>query len=115
MKIILTIFCALMALFGGGCAILAASSQLGVVSLIPVAVLVLNLLVLAGLWAWHKPWKPAFYILGTVDVIVAVAAAIGVVTYMASDVTILYPGILLVAAFAFKGILTFIYARKVTG
>lgn len=111
MKIILTIFCAAAALFGGGCAAVLVGNA-GPFALLPLAILILNGLILYGLWAAKKPWRPAFYILGVIDLLIAAAASI---TMMSARIGLSGPdGILylLPLAFAAKGVLTLVYARR---
>ncbi len=80
MKVILGIFCALVVLFAGGCAVIffadsAYSSGLGgaPLALIPGGVAVLNLLVLVALFGKSPPRRWAFYTLAGIDVLAALA------------------------------------------
>ena len=112
MKVLLTIFCAAAALFGGGCALVIINSA-GPITLLPLGILILNGLILYGLWGAKTAWRPAFYILGVIDLLIAAgtlyfAAALGI-RLDGPDVMIY----LLPLAFAIKGILTLIYARRV--
>ena len=112
MKIILTIFCVLAALFGGGCAMMLIGSA-GPISILPLAILVFNGLILYGLWSANSAWRPAFYILGAVDLLIAV---VGLFLMGSGGIRLSGPdGILLLLplAFAAKGILTLVYARRV--
>ncbi len=111
MKIVLTIFCGLMALFGGGCVLVLLSASAGVVLLLPLAVFVLNGLILAALWGWKTPWRPAFYILGAIDILIAIGIGITVFASALGQDPIAFFFWLAVAAFAMKGILTFAYAK----
>jgi hypothetical protein len=80
MKVILGIFCALVVLFAGGCALIllldggisggAGSLPL---ALMPGGVAVLNVLVLLGLIGKSAPQRWAFYVLAGVDVLAALA------------------------------------------
>jgi hypothetical protein len=80
MKIILGIFCALMVLFAGGCALILLSQlsyggggETVALALIPAAIAVLNILVLIPLFGSSPPKRWAFYLLATVDVLAALA------------------------------------------
>jgi hypothetical protein len=111
MKIILTVFCVLMALFGGGCALVLLNASTGPFLLIPLGILVLNGLILAALWGWKAPWRPAFYILGVIDIVIAIGWLIFLFSAgLTRDPSGFFVG-LVVAAFAIKGILTLAYAK----
>ena len=110
MKILLTILCVGMALFGGGCALLA-SSYVGIVGLVPFVILVLNGLILAGLWGWQNPWWPAFYILGIADLLITAAVLFALAAYTTSGDPTTVWAIAAAGGFALKGILTLQYAR----
>jgi hypothetical protein len=80
MKIILGIFCALVVLFAGGCAVIVlidGGFQGGTgsvpLALIPGAVALLNIIVLVGLLGKSPPQRWAFYVLAGVDVLAALA------------------------------------------
>jgi hypothetical protein len=80
MKIILAIFCALMVLFAGGCALIliadgSYSSGGGSVALsvVPGSVAALNVLMLMGMFGSKEPQRWAFYVLAGVDVLAALA------------------------------------------
>lgn len=111
MKVFLSIFCALMALFGGGCALML-GTHMGPLVLLPLAVLLLNGLVLAALWGWRKPFKPAFYVLATADLLIAGGLALATLFTALNDATVLGWGLATIAAFAAKGIATIMVARK---
>jgi hypothetical protein len=111
MKIILTIFCVLMALFGGGCALILLNASVGPLLLLPLAIFVLNGLILAALWGWKTPWRPAFYILGTIDLLIAIGIGITIFASALGQDSIAFFFWIAVAAFAIKGILTLAYAK----
>lgn len=80
MKVILGIFCALVVLFAGGCAVILlvdGGFQGGTgsvaLALIPGAVAVLNILVLVGMLGKSSPQRWAFYVLAGVDILAALA------------------------------------------
>lgn len=82
MKIILAIFCALMVLFAGGCALIliadgSYSSGSGSVALsvVPGGVAALNVLMLLGMFGKKEPQRWAFYVLAAVDVLAALLLA----------------------------------------
>lgn len=112
MKIVLTILCGLMALFGGGCALMIANGA-GTITLLPLAILIFNALILFALWGWKTPWRPAFYILGIIDLLIAAGFAIAVAASGRDAQYIAVPFLMAAAVFALKGALTLIYAQKV--
>ena len=78
MKVILGIFCALMVLFAGGCAVIllyemsyGGGGETAALALIPAAIAVLNVLVLIPLFGSSPPRRWAFYLLAAVDVAAA--------------------------------------------
>ena len=117
MKILLAILCVLMLLFGGGCAIAVLSffgndnSGTGVLAIIPFAVFVFNLLVLIALFGWSNPWRPAFYILAAVDVVVAAGTLIAFGATAVSDPSVLPWALLMAGGFGLKGWLAWQYVR----
>lgn len=117
MKVLLAIFCILMLLFSGGCALILflGSGYSGMFQSLPGALIfggiaALNLLVLGALFgkAKSRPW--VFYTLAGLDALAV--AALGLTWagfgFQDSDINIL--GGLLTGAFAAKGLLTFFYA-----
>jgi hypothetical protein len=77
-KIILAIFCGLMVLFAGGCALIliadgSYSSGSGSVAfaVVPGSVAALNVLMLLGMFGKKEPQRWAFYVLAGVDVVAA--------------------------------------------
>ena len=107
MKYILAAMCALVVLFMGGCAVVALSA--GPFALIPAAVAFFNVLILGALFGWKIRWTPAFYILGVVDIVLALAAVLFSSSMNASDKPIFW---LAAAVFGIKGLLTFVYASR---
>lgn len=80
MKIILGIFCALVVLFAGGCALIllldggfSGGSGSLPLALLPAGVAVLNILVLLGMIGKSAPQRWAYYLLAGVDVLAALA------------------------------------------
>jgi len=118
-KIILGIFCGLMVLFAGGCALifLAGSGYNGMFQSVPGAVIpggiaALNVLVLIALFGTSKPQRWAFYVLGGLDVIVVLALGAMWVGYGFQDQEVNVLGSLICGAFALKAALTFTLARR---
>ncbi len=112
MKTILTIFCGCIILFGGGCAVLLVGSGVNQLAILPLAVVALNLAVLAALYGWaNMPAWPLFF-LAIVDFILAVG--IGIVTlYSVKDMgSAALLGFVPVAIAALKGYLTIKVAKK---
>ena len=109
MKYILATMCGLVVLFMGGCAILSLAA--GPLAIIPGGIAFFNLAILGALFGWKLQWTPAFYILGVIDILLALSAVLISVSagIAASD----QPYILIAAAvIGLKGLLTFVYARK---
>jgi hypothetical protein len=79
LKTILTIFCCIIILFGGGCAVLLSESGASQIALLPIAVVALNLAVLAALYGWASMPAWPLYILSVIDVILALG--IGAVAF----------------------------------
>ncbi|MFN4143727.1 hypothetical protein [Aestuariivirga sp.] len=119
MKIVLAIFCGLMVLFAGGCALLlmgdgAFSGSGGSVpfALIPGGIAALNVLVLVGLFGKSPPQRWAFYLLAGVDVAAALILALiwaSLASQMADVIVIALP---LIGALVLKAVLTFVMARR---
>jgi hypothetical protein len=123
MKLILALMCGLVILFAGGCALVvfgfsASSGTPGtnswvLLGTLPAAVALLNLFVVGGLYGWGLTWRPAFYILGVIDLLIA---AVGLLPLIAVGVN--YNGmsnalaLVHVVLFGLKGILTLRYARQ---
>ncbi len=107
MKYLLAIMCGLLAVFMGGCAVLALAA--GPMAAIPGGLAFLNVAILGALFGWKVQWKPAFYILGGIDILVAIAAALAAASMSAADQPIF--GIAAIA-FAMKGILSLVYAGR---
>ena len=71
MRTLLIIMCVLAALFMGGCAVLALAA--GPFALLPAGIAALNLAILGALFKWRFQWQPAFFILGGIDFLIAIA------------------------------------------
>lgn len=118
MKVLLTILCALMVLFAGGCGLLlfTGAGYSGMFESLPGVLIfggiaALNVLVLAALWgqARTRPW--VFYTLTALDALVVVALGLIWAGFGLRDSEINLLGGLLVGGFAAKGLLTFFYVR----
>ena len=119
MRVFLLIFCGVIALFSGGCALMLSSfSGMGMVGM-PIFILagacVLNVLVIAALLGWKKPWKPAFYFLAVADICIAVGVMLLALVAAASDASLIPFAALFAAAFAAKGVLTYRFATTLSG
>lgn len=119
MKIILTILCAIVVLFGGGCAFILLYDSMaysgmfsgGIFLAIPIGLAVLNALVIAALWG-KRPVRGAFLALVIVDAIAAAVLALSL-TDPGMNYNDLNTAILIaIAVVALKGILTFLYWLK---
>lgn len=117
MKAVLAIFCGLMVLFAGGCALVlfSGSGYSGTFESLPGALIfggiaALNLLVLAALSGKRKPQSWAFYTLAVLDALVVVALGLMWSGFGLGDSGINTLGVILIGGFALKGVLTFLYA-----
>ena len=116
MKIILGIFCALVVLFAGGCAVILLydggfNADSLPLALIPAAVAGLNVVVLAALLGQSPPRRWAFYTLAAVDFIAAGVAAVAwasMAAQMADAVVLAVP---VIGLLVLKGVLTLRVAR----
>lgn len=114
MKIILTIFIIIVALFGGGCVIMV-GGHFGLFVLLPFGIFALNCWLLYGVWGAHNPWRPTFFVVGFIDLLLAVGFAFLVTTIglaQPSNLLLLVP---LPIVFASKGVLSLIYAWNADG
>lgn len=119
MKVLLTILCALVVLFAGGCAVLlVAGSGIGgalfaaPVALIPGGLAFLNILVIGAIWGKIKARKGAFLALVIIDAFVVLIslpmiADIGIRT--SEDFLLIGLPVVLIAL---KGAFTFVYWRN---
>lgn len=119
MKVLLSIFCGLVVLFAGGCAILAlvsggssASISMGPLVLIPGGAAVLNVMVLAALWGFARPNKGVLITLLVLDALVVLTLAIGWGSIGLADRDLNTLAALVIGAFAVKGVLTYLYLRS---
>jgi len=122
MKIILAIFCGLMVLFAGGCAVIliadgSYSSGSGSVALavVPGSVAALNVLMLLGMFGKKEPQRWAFYLLAGADVLAALALAVlwaSLAPQMADIAVIALP---LIGLFLLKAVLTVLMVRRLEG
>lgn len=122
MKVILAIFCVLMVLFAGGCALLLVSGsgyngmfQSLPLALIPGGVAALNVLLLVTMFGTKQTHLWAFYVLAVLDVLVVLILLVAWVSVGFKDSDMNTLGALLVAAFTVKAVLTVLTARSLTG
>jgi hypothetical protein len=112
MKYILAAMCALVVLFMGGCTVLALAG--GPIALLPAGIAFLNVAILGALFGWQLQWRPAFYILGVLDLAIAVGVSLSTTSagfgLTPSDAWLLW---VIAVIFGLKGILSFIYARQI--
>jgi hypothetical protein len=116
MKVLLTILCAIVALFAGGCTLLivGGTSIGGALNASPLALLpgglaALNVLVIGALWGKIKAQPWAFLALAILDAIVFAILAFMAITTGARTTAEGLAIVLPLAAVAAKGILTFFY------
>lgn len=107
MKYLLAIMCGIVVLFMGGCAIV--SVQAMPLPLLPAGIAALNILALGALFGWKTRWRPAFYILGAIDIILALAALAMVGSIGGADSQVF---LLAAAIIGLKGILSIVYGWK---
>jgi hypothetical protein len=122
MKIILAIFCGLMVLFAGGCAVIliadgSYSSGSGSVALavVPGSVAALNVVMLLGMFGKKEPQRWVFYLLAGADVLAALALAAlwaSLAPQMADIAVIALP---LIGLFLLKAVLTVLMVRRLEG
>jgi len=119
MKVLLTILCAIVVLFAGGCALIIAGGS-GIsgtlfatpFALLPGGLAALNVLVIGALWGKikAKPWAfLALVILDAAVVVILLGLAISSGLRTTEDALLV---VLPAAAVAAKGILTFFYWRS---
>lgn len=119
MKVILSILCAIVVLFAGGCSliVIASSNASGLMQSFPFSLILggialLNVLVLMGLFRRGPPQRWAFFLLGAIDLLIAAIIAafwvgIGLTDPNTNIMAMFWIGIVLL-----KGLLTLLYARK---
>lgn len=107
MKYLLAAMCGIVVLFMGGCAIISVAAM--PFPLIPAALAALNVAVLGALFGWKFQWWPAFYILGAIDLLIAVVALFTAGSMGPQDQPVFW---IAAAVFALKGVLSIAYARR---
>lgn len=119
MKILLTILCAVIVLFAGGCALILVSpgSYGGIftaplAAVIPGGIAALNVLVIAALWGRAKPRGGVFYTLVVLDAVVVAGLGIAWAGMGTGDSELNTLAGLTMGAFAAKGLLTYFYIRE---
>jgi uncharacterized membrane protein HdeD (DUF308 family) len=111
MRLILAAMCVLMVLFMGGCALVSVSVM--PLPLLPAGIAVLNLMMLAVIFKrTQKRWPAAFYILGVIDLVVAILAVVSAINSGPQEAPLFY-----LSAFAFlvKGVFSILYIRRKPG
>ena len=106
MKVLLSILCGLIVLFAGGCTLLAVSGAglsgalvSGPLLVIPAAVAILNVMVLAALWGFATPNRGILVTLLVLDVLVVLALAATWVSLGGGDRDMNILAVLLVGGF----------------
>ena len=117
MKIILAAMCILVIVFSGGCAVVSMVFGTAAFFLIPTLIgIVLNVMILRGLFGAKQPWKPAFYILAVLDFAVAASGVFFLPGLIGSggglDPTTTLVVALFAGGFLLKGGLTLSFARE---
>ena len=107
MKIILAVMCGLVVLFMGGCVVL--TMPMFPFPLIPGAIAFLNLAILGVLYGWKLQWRPAFYILGAIDILLAIFCVVTASQLGPSDSPLVWLAALVIGL---KGVFSFLYARQ---
>ena len=112
------IFVIVVTVFFGGCTLLLFGSGNGSLGFLPILLItpvVLNGLVLYGLFGAAKPFKPAFYILGGIDFLIAIGSLFSMTTILtgySNDATTVGLTTAFLAIVALKGALTIYFARS---
>ncbi len=110
MKYVLAAMCAIVVLFMGGCALIASGA--GPIALLPAGITALNLAILGGLFRWKVQWRPAFYILGVIDVLLAAVIAVFASSALNGRESGFAGALLAIAGvILLKGVLSFVYAK----
>lgn len=120
MKVMLTILCAIMVLFAGGCALLLLLSPGGTgmflsgaaYALIPGVVAALNGAVISALWGSATVGRPVFVTLVVLDAIVVALASFGWIATGFADRDMNVMSALFVGGFGLKGYLTYLVAPR---
>lgn len=107
MKYLLAIMCGIVVLFMGGCAVLTAQAM--PLPFIPGGIAFLNVLILGVLFGWKTKWCPAFFILGGIDLLLALGALAGAMSMGGGDAQFF---VLAAAIIGLKGILSLVYGFK---
>ena len=90
----------------GGCAIVSVAAM--PLPIIPGGIAFLNILILGALFGWKTQWRPAFYILGVVDILLAAGAFLGGISAGPDASVFMVAG----AVIGLKGLLSLLYARR---
>jgi hypothetical protein len=115
MKSLLITLCLLTALMAGGCPLILMQGQnFGLIVLVPLAILVLNGLILASLWGFRAPDRFAFYTLAAVDFLIVAATLVTWFIFSSAEGSGAFAPVALgiIALFGLKGWLTMVYARR---
>jgi hypothetical protein len=107
MKYLLAIMAGIVVLFMGGCAVLTVQAM--PLPLIPGGIAFLNVLLLGALFGWKTRWRPAFFILGGIDLLLAAGSLAAAASVGGGDAQFF---VLAGAVIALKGVLSLIYGWK---
>ena len=113
MKILLIIFCIITGLFAGGCALVLSGigTPAFLLTLAPVAVFLLNVLLILAVLGWVDLWRPMFYVLAVLDFIIALGGIVMAGLSARTDPAMVGLTALFAAAFVAKGYLTWVFIR----
>ena len=111
MKVFLTILCGLMVLLAGGCT-LAIGSGGGIVSLVLAGIVALNVLMIAAMYGYSGPMRPAFITLAVADVLVAIGVMALALSLSVNDAATIQLAALIAAGFLLKAGLTWAMQRR---
>ena len=111
MKIILTIMCVCVVIFGGSCAVLLSNQNIGVLIFLPLAIVALNLAVLGALYGWANVPAWPLYILAVIDFALAAITGVSTLYFVQDSGGAALLGLLPVAIAALKGYLTIQVAK----
>ncbi len=114
MKVILTIMCVCVIIFGGSCAFLLVGQSVGILILLPLAIVALNFAVLAAIYGSANVPAWPLYVLATIDFGLAAAAGVASLYFIQDSGGAALYGFLPVAIAALKGYLTIQVAKTRT-
>jgi hypothetical protein len=111
-KVLLSILCATVILFIGGC-VMTIGQDGGAIAWTSWAIVGVNLLMITAIWGVTGPLRPLFIGMGGVDAVVAFIIAGATLFNAGNDQEVLRWGLLIAVAFVGKSLLSFLMAGRV--